>query len=35
MLGCNRILDNKHVTNLDFLEEGNIMEEAPALEWKC
>lgn len=35
MLGCNRIFDNKHVTNLDFLEEGNIIEEAPALEWKC
>lgn len=24
MLGCNRIFDNKHVTNLDFLE-GEIL----------
>lgn len=35
MLGCNRIFDNKHVTNLYFLEKENTTKEAPALKWKC
>lgn len=31
MLGCNRIFDNKHITNLYFLERENNTKEAPAL----
>lgn len=27
--------DNKHVTNLYFLERENTTKEAPALKWKC